>query len=278
MNENELMLTIEQTNAMLDRKGLDSEFFRQMGIAQINIPGVKGYVTPISSEHANHVGLSNLDENDADDVINRVIDFFAGQKKSFSWIVGPTSKPKDLPERLVKHNFVFNDEISEYGMALSTAENMDYQDKGFPIREITLDELGEKLDLIMESFGTGMTHESSSMLVQMAKLINSTPYYKDQIKAYVAVEENSGKEAGFCMMEMDRKNGYAILDGSAVLPAYRGRGIYRRMVAKRKNDAERNGIEHLIIHALKKTSAPVCENVGFRKICELNMYVYRVKE
>jgi|YelNatPaOPRAMG01_1025707.scaffolds.fasta_scaffold56746_2 hypothetical protein len=26
MNENELMLTIEQTNAMLDRKGLDSEF------------------------------------------------------------------------------------------------------------------------------------------------------------------------------------------------------------------------------------------------------------
>jgi len=194
MNENELMLTIEQTNAMLARKGLDSEFFRQIGVEQINIPGVKGYVTPINSEHANHVGLSNLDEKDADDVIKRVIDFFSGQKKSFSWIVGPTSKPKDLQERLVKHNFVFNVEISEYGMALSTAGNMDYQDDGFHIREITLDELGEKLDLITESFGTGMNQESAGMLVQMAKLINSTGYYKDQVKAYVAVEKIAGKK------------------------------------------------------------------------------------
>lgn len=71
--------------------------------------------------------------------------------------------------------------------------------------------------------------------------------------------------------------GWNDFDGAAVLPAYRGRDIYRMMISKRKQDARKNGLEELIIHAVKNTSAPISEKIGFRKVCEINFYSYIVE-
>lgn len=49
------------------------------------------------------------------------------------------------------------------------------------------------------------------------------------------------------------------------------------MISKRKQDAIKNGLEELIIHAVKNTSAPISEKIGFRKVCEINFYSYIVE-
>lgn len=144
----------------------------------------------------------------------------------------------------------------------------------FEVTDVPLEFLGGNIDLMVNAFGTGMDKNVAMSLIGISMAINSTERYKNEVRAYVAREKTSGKYVGFAIMEMDKKGSYAILDGAAVLPEYRGKGIYRNMVAARIDDAAESNIKYLIIHAMKSTSAPICEKAGFKKACELNLYSY----
>lgn len=278
MDDQELIKIIENTNAMLNREGFDADFFSKIGARVIDIPGVKGYIIPIDSENLNHVGLAMLTEDNVDSTVQKVIDFFKKERKSFSWIIGPGSEPSDLSDHLLKHGFYPLEDFTEYGMAISTDTKIENVTDKFSIEEIPIGELEQNVDLISESFGMGMNRDAAMSIVMLMNAINSTERYRGQISAYVAVEKDSGKKVGFSGMTMDREAGYAILDGSGVLPSYRRNGVYRAMVSKRLQVAREKGIEYLIIHAMKNTSAPICEKLGFRKICKLDFYGYRVQQ
>ncbi|EQB64509.1 MAG: hypothetical protein AMDU3_IPLC00004G0087 [Thermoplasmatales archaeon I-plasma] len=278
MQENELVSIIDNTNAMLNRKGLGKEFFEKLGIKKLEIPGIKGFISPVNSEQMNHVGLASLTSENVDETIGKVIDLFNNERKSFSWIVGPSSTPKDLPQRLIKSGFQRLEETKGFGMAISTSYHMNVINKEISVEEISLDELENNLAMMVDSFGESLTAEGAEVIINGMRMLNSTERYRGQVKAYLAVERDTGKRVGFSFMEMDREEKYAILDGSAVLPSYRGKGIYRSMVSKRLEDARMNGIEFLIIHALARTSAPICERIGFKCICQFDLYGYKIEE
>jgi GNAT superfamily N-acetyltransferase len=278
MQENELLSIIDNTNAMLNRKGLGKEFFEKLGIKQLEIPGIKGFISPVNSEQMNHVGLASLTSENADETIGKVIDLFKTERKSFSWIVGPSSTPKDLPQRLIKSGFQRLEETKGFGMAISTSYHMNVINKEISVEEVSLDELENNLIMIVDSFGESLTAEGAEVIINGMRMLNSTERYRGQVKAYLAVERDTGKRVGFSFMEMDREEKYAILDGSAVLPSYRNKGIYRSMVSKRLEDARMNGIEFLIIHAMARTSAPICERIGFKRICQFDFYGYKIEE
>ncbi len=274
MESEDVQIIIDRTNAMLDRDGLDDDFFHSLGIKRIDVKGVKGYVTPFDSEQANHVGLADLEKDQADKTIEKVIEFYKNEKKSFSWIVGPTSRPDDLNERLINHGFNYRNEISAYGFYMNTTKTDLRVNPEFEVTDVPLEFLGGNIDLMVNAFGTGMDKNVAMSLIGISMAINSTERYKNEVRAYVAREKATGKYVGFAIMEMDKKGSYAILDGAAVLPEYRGKGIYRNMVAARIDDAAESNIKYLIIHAMKSTSAPICEKAGFKKACELNLYSY----
>jgi hypothetical protein len=264
---------------MLNGNGLGSEFFNSVGIKQINIPCLRGYITMSSSPQMNHVGLAELDGTSVDKVIQETIDLFRIEKKSFTWAVGPNSRPHDINSHLEKFGFELRNDISEYGMVLSTSDEIynSENSSSIDVSEVSLDDLENRAEVISESFGQGMTPETAIMVVNMAKLLNSTERYRNKIKGYLATDTETGKTVGYSMMEMDTEDRHAILDGSAVLQAYRRRWIYRKMIWMRQRDARDNGVDHLIIHAVKNTSAPVCEKVWFRKMCGINFYSYIVE-
>ena len=105
MQEVNLDEITESTNAMLNRQGLDMDFFSKLWITPISVADIKGYITPMNSEHVNHVGLAHLTETNADATIEKVIDIFNKDGKSFSLVIGPTSQPKDLDKHLVNNGF-----------------------------------------------------------------------------------------------------------------------------------------------------------------------------
>ena len=225
----------------------------------------------------NHVGLASLTSENVDETIGKVIDLFNNERKSFSWIVGPSSTPKDLPQRLIKSGFQRLEETKGFGMAISTSYHMNVINKEISVEEVSLDKLENNLAMIVDSFGESLTAEGAEVIINGMRMLNSTERYLGQVKAYLAVERDTGKSVGFSFMEMDREEKYAILDGSAVLPSYRGKGIYRSMVSKRLEDARMNGIEFLIIHALARTSAPICERIGFKRVCKFDLYGYKIE-
>lgn len=67
--------------------------------------------------------------------------------------------------------------------------------------------------------------------------------------------------------------GYALVDGvarlwgAAVLPEFRGHGVYRALVAVRVDDARSRGATLAMVHA-EQTSSPILRRLGFRKYGE----------
>ena len=62
------------------------------------------------------------------------------------------------------------------------------------------------------------------------------------------------------------------LGGGAILPAYRGRGVYRALVASRWRAAVEMGKPALTVHA-GAMSRPILERCGFQAICRVDLLV-----
>lgn len=62
--------------------------------------------------------------------------------------------------------------------------------------------------------------------------------------------------------------------GGVVLPAFRGRGLYRALVDARLALARQRGIELATSLAKSDTSAPILERMGFETYCDLDAYSF----
>ena len=63
-------------------------------------------------------------------------------------------------------------------------------------------------------------------------------------------------------MELPPGRSFASLWGGGTLPAYRGRGLYRGLVAHRAAESLRRGYRFLTIDARNTTSRPILERLG----------------
>jgi predicted GNAT family acetyltransferase len=66
----------------------------------------------------------------------------------------------------------------------------------------------------------------------------------------------------------------AVMQGAATLADYRGQGLYTALMATRLADARAMGLEAAILQADRKTSAPICTNLGFEEVCSIDVYVW----
>jgi GNAT superfamily N-acetyltransferase len=81
---------------------------------------------------------------------------------------------------------------------------------------------------------------------------------------YVAYAD--GLPVAAARLELPRDRIFAGLWGGCTLPAYRGRGIFRAIVAARAKEARANGFRFLNVDAAE-TSRPILERLGFIALC-----------
>ncbi len=79
-----------------------------------------------------------------------------------------------------------------------------------------------------------------------------------------------GEPAGTGMMRIVDNAGY--LFASSVRPEFRGKGVYRALVAHRLGLLKALGIASTFILARKATSAPICRRMGFQLACDCRSY------
>ncbi|HZI05184.1 MAG TPA: GNAT family N-acetyltransferase, partial [Archangium sp.] len=60
--------------------------------------------------------------------------------------------------------------------------------------------------------------------------------------------------------------------GGVVLPAFRGRGLYRALVTARLRYAAEREIPFATSHARANTSAPLLERLGFETLCRFPVF------
>jgi GNAT superfamily N-acetyltransferase len=64
----------------------------------------------------------------------------------------------------------------------------------------------------------------------------------------------------------------AYLIGGVVLPEFRGKGLYRALVASRLRDAATRRLSLATSHAMADTSAPLLLRMGFVEVCRYAVY------
>jgi GNAT superfamily N-acetyltransferase len=101
----------------------------------------------------------------------------------------------------------------------------------------------------------------------------SVPEAERLIRCYVAYVDGEPVASGGSTVDGDALRFW---DGS-VLPAYRGRGAYRALVARRIRDARPTTADFALVKAVDDTSAPILTRLGFRPYGEQRCFTQEVE-
>ncbi|HYD99948.1 MAG TPA: GNAT family N-acetyltransferase [Alphaproteobacteria bacterium] len=203
---------------------------------------------------------------EADARIAAEIAAFAGRGRGFEWKHHSHDRPADLAERLVAHGLEPQEPETLVVLDLATA---------VPPRM--------PAGLRIERVEDPARIEADIEAVRLAVYPDETPW----LGAAVAREVAAAPEAVQVMVAYDgdrpvsigRINfhpgtDFASLWSGATLAAYRGRGLYQTLVARRAEEARRRGYRFLTVDA-SENSRPILERLGFRAVCTTTPHLFR---
>ncbi|MEU6812508.1 GNAT family N-acetyltransferase [Streptomyces sp. NPDC046831] len=220
-----------------------------------------------SADDWNGVLWSDLDAAGANAAIAEQIAYFGGLGLSFEWKLYGHDRPVDLGRRLEDAGFVPAPEetlmIAEAGQLVLDAE----PPGGVRFLTVT-DRAGVDLwvDVHEKAFGVDGSPLRHRLLTHLA----SDP---DTLVAVVALAGDVPVSAA--RMEMVPGTGFAGLWGGGTVEGWRGRGIYRALVAHRARLAAERGYGYLQVDA-SSLSRPVLERLGFTPLTTTTPYLYEI--
>jgi GNAT superfamily N-acetyltransferase len=229
----------------------------------VDVPGVTAQSSPLQTTWLNQVGLATFNEETVDDGIAQVIAQYRQAGKRFRWFVGPTSQPTNLGERLTAAGLTYRGSIK--GMVLHDIDQPIKRNPAIRVEQASFAEWNTHVSMIAQAFG--MSRDVISIFNRCYTVIDKPV---DFYLAYVPEQEEPVATAISVFDDQD----LVVLLGAATLEAYRGRGIYTTMIAKRLEDARAKGATTAIIQCDPHTSAPICATLGFEQVCLLDSYVF----
>jgi hypothetical protein len=222
----------------------------------IDRPGWFQVTSPtITHGSMNGVSLAVLAASDVDRVIEATRAEYRALGCKFRWTVGPDSAPADLGDSLTRHGFLYRESI---GMARATA----VLPSGSP--DITVERVtAASLDAFATVMASGWSYELAPVRATYGVALETELQW-----LYLA--RVAGEPAGVAAMAPFASSAH--LRSGIVLPAFRGRGVYRELTRARLSDAARAGIPLATTHARAATSAPPLAKMGFAEVLRFAVY------
>ncbi|USQ86497.1 GNAT family N-acetyltransferase [Streptomyces phaeoluteigriseus] len=220
-----------------------------------------------SEDGWNGVVWSDLSAADADAAIAEQVAYFGALGRDFEWKLYGHDRPAGLGDRLVEAGFVPEPEetlmIGESGEQVGDAE----LPEGLRIVPVT-DMAG--VGLMAEANEKAFGKDSAWLRDLMRDRLATDP---DNLVALVVL---AGDEpVSSARMELIPGTGFAGLWGGGTAEAWRGRGIYRALVAHRARIAADRGYRYLQVDASDQ-SRPILQRLGFAPLTTTTPYVHVV--
>lgn len=216
--------------------------------------------------HRGFVGYHSLDGvADLDALIARTVAFFADRGEPFEWKTHAHDQPADLPERLRAHGFVAEElETVVIGVAAALA-----RDPQLP-PGVTLRVAGPGPDFvrIAEMESAVWDDDWSWLADELARQVASNP---EGVTVLVAEAGDEVVSAAWLVQSPGTE--FAGLWGGSTRAQWRGRGIYRALVARRAQLAAERGVRYLQVDA-SDDSRPILERLGFVAVTTTTPYVW----
>jgi GNAT superfamily N-acetyltransferase len=187
-----------------------------------------------------------------------------------AWSIGPSCRPLGLAQLLLDRGFVpakpptFEPHFT--AMALTAPPVAHAPRPGVEARAV------RSLDEYLLAFRTALTAlgESEEAIAKWIEGARGGWDHQNGIAKLSQVAFVDGEIAGVGFTSYGPSA--VLLGGAAVLPAYRGRGAYRALVASRWQAAVAMGKPALVVQA-GAMSRPILERCGFEAVCGLDLFL-----
>lgn len=214
----------------------------------------------------NGVYRAHLAPDTADAKIEETIAYFKARDLPFMWLVGPSSQPQDLGERLAAHGIMHA--LDAPGMALDLRALVEdvTAPAEFEIRAMRdLKALQDFARVFNESFGMpASVHDLFSRAY--AKLsLDGDRSFRNYV-GYLA-----GEPVATTTLLLGE--GAAGIFGVSTLPQARRKGIGAKITLHALQDARREGYRVAVLHS-SSIAVNVYKALGFREYCKFGIYIY----
>ncbi|QDY79163.1 GNAT family N-acetyltransferase [Streptomyces qinzhouensis] len=221
-----------------------------------------GHVVRQTGPDWNGILWSELDETTADAAIAAEAAHFAALGVAAEWKLYSHDRPADLGDRLLAAGFVPEDEETLMVAAVAELPLGAVLPEGVRLTDVTDPEGVASMDRVHRAaFG----HSSDGMREQLLRQLG-----QDTTVMTLAL----AGDVPVCAARMDLHpgTGFASLWGGGTHPDWRGRGIYRALVAHRARTAAARGYHWLQVDAGAQ-SRPILERLGFRALATTTPYL-----
>ena len=201
-----------------------------------------------------------------DALIARQRDFFAARGEAVEWKTRGHDTPADLPDRLRTAGFVPEDRetvvIAEVGDLAVAPPGLP---PGVTLRRVTADaDLDRVAALETAVWGTDMAWIAGYLRGRLAVA-------PDDNEVYLA--EAAGQVVSAAWVAFRAGTDFAMLLGGSTLAEWRGKGVYRALVALRARRAAARNAPYLLVEA-SDDSAPILKRLGFTAVTTTTPYVW----
>lgn len=211
------------------------------------------------------IAWSGLGEADADAVIAAQVQYFAARGEKFEWKLYDYDRPSDLARRLAEAGFAAEDQESLMVAEVSTVPAQVALPPGVRLLPVS-DPVGVGLLIEVHErvFGTDHSRLRRSLLAQL----------RDCPEVTAMVVAMAGEQP-VCSARIEFLPGtsFASLWGGGTLPSWRGRGIYRALIAYRAQLAAARGYRYLYVDA-SPDSQPILTRLGFSQLARTTPFIW----
>lgn len=215
----------------------------------------------------NHIGWWSLTDDQAQEAVQREAAHFGALGQQVEWKVFSHDRPASLTTHLAAAGFAPDETETFLAFDLDDAGLVVEDLPGIEVRRAT-DETGLRDYVVANSTAFGRSdHPYQQVEVLLPRL------HDGSLSIYVAYADDNPICAGRLELLADRP--FAGLYGGGTDPAWRGRGVYRAVVAARAAEARSRGVRYLTVDALE-TSRPILERLGFQALAQVTGWVLSV--
>lgn len=211
--------------------------------------------------HLNGVYRCEIDDDSISERVRQTVRHYRELRLPFRWKVGPSARPSNLREMLAENGLEMREKL--FGLFADPRELKISYDDSIRVEALTVLNLENWLKVQASAWGVppqGILHMRRNMENAFARAelgtLNFLAYLNDE-------PVGSGALTFF--------DDYGLLQGAAVNPDARKRGVYRALIAHRMSLIAKRGLP-AIIHCVQTTSAPICLKLGFEKVCEIDSF------
>jgi hypothetical protein len=204
----------------------------------------------------NFILYSDLDAEQAGPAIDEQVAYFRALRQDFYWKVYENDRPADLIALLQARGFELFEEETILVLELDDAPASLLGPTQVDLRRITRQEdLGHVVSVLEKVSGGSFDWIYKRLGPQL-----EVPNY---VEVYAAFVDDQPVSAGW--VYFTRGGDFASLWGGATIEAYRQRGLYTALLARRIQTARQQGKQFITINA-GPMSKPIVEKYGFRRL------------